>query len=96
MRVYTESAFCIAESYYFLGNYEKAADMFFKCNLEFIEDEADFYIHIGHALLDAKMPNFEKDIRTYYRGCLDQSFQPHQQFLLRPRQHFLKKQKKEH
>ncbi len=74
MRVYTESAFCLAESFYFLGDYEKAVDMYFKCNLEFIEDEADFYIHIGHALLDVKMPNFEQDIHVYYRGCLDQAF----------------------
>ena len=74
MRVYTESAFCLAESYYFLDDYEKAVDMYFKCNLEYIEDETDFYIHIGHALLDVKMVNFKKSLRIYYRGCLDQAY----------------------
>jgi tetratricopeptide (TPR) repeat protein len=74
MRDYTESAFCLGESYYFLGDYERAVSMYYHCNLDFIEDENDFYIHIGHALLDARMKHYEKELRTYYRGCLDQSF----------------------
>ncbi len=74
MRVYTESAFCLAESYYFLGDYDRAVSMYYHCNLDFIEDENDFYIHIGHALLDVRMKHFEKELRTYYRGCLDRSY----------------------
>ena len=74
MRVYTESAFCLAESYYFLGEYDRAVTMYYHCNLDFIEDENDFYIHIGHALLDVRMKHYEKELRTYYRGCLDQSY----------------------
>ena len=73
-RVYTESAFCLAESYYFLGDYDRAVSMYYHCNLDFIEDENDFYIHIGHALLDARMKHYEKELRTYYRGCLDRSY----------------------
>lgn len=73
-RVYTESAFCLAESYYFLGDYDRAVSMYYHCNLDFIEDENDFYIHIGHALLDVRMKHFEKELRTYYRGCLDRSY----------------------
>ncbi len=74
MRVYTESSFCLGESYYFLGDYDRAVKMYYHCNLDFIEDENDFFIHIGHALLDARMKNFENELRTYYRGCLDRSF----------------------
>ena len=74
MRDYTESAFCLGESYYFLGDYDRAVQMYYHCNLDFIEDENDFYIHIGHALLDVRMKHYEKELRTYYRGCLDQSY----------------------
>ena len=48
--------------------------MYYHCNLDFIEDENDFYIHIGHALLDVRMKHYEKELRTYYRGCLDRSY----------------------
>ncbi|MBR5407286.1 MAG: hypothetical protein IKX95_06155 [Lachnospiraceae bacterium] len=74
MRVYTESAFCLAESYYFMGDYDRAVTMYYHCNLDFIEDENDFYIHIGHALLDPRMRHYEKELRIYYRGCLDRSY----------------------
>ena len=73
-RMFTEAAFCLGESYYFLGDYDNAVSMYYKCNLDFIEDENDFYIHIGHALLDVKMKRYEKELRTYYRGCLDRSY----------------------
>ena len=73
-RMFTESAFCLGESFYFLGKYDNAVAMYFKCNLDFIDDENDFFIHIGHALLDAKMKHYEKELRTYYRGCLDRSY----------------------
>ncbi|MCR5233238.1 MAG: hypothetical protein K6E53_04945 [Lachnospiraceae bacterium] len=73
-RVYTESAFCLGESYYFMGEYDRAVSMYYHCNLKFIEDEKDFYIHIGHALLDVKMKNYEKELRTYYRGSLDRTY----------------------
>ncbi|MBQ7588391.1 MAG: hypothetical protein IJT37_10260 [Lachnospiraceae bacterium] len=73
-RIFTEAAFCLGESSYFLGNYDNAVSMYYKCNLDYIDDENDFYIHIGHALLDVKMKHYEKELRTYYRGCLDRSY----------------------
>jgi tetratricopeptide (TPR) repeat protein len=73
-RMFTESAFCLGESFYFIGKYDNAVSMYYKCNLDYIEDENDFYIHIGHALLDAKMKHYENELRTYYRGCLDRSY----------------------
>ncbi|MCR5421443.1 MAG: hypothetical protein K6E98_10565 [Lachnospiraceae bacterium] len=73
-REYTESVFCLGESYYFLGDTDKAVAMYYQCNLDYIEDENDFFIHIGHALLDVKMKHFERELRIYYRGCLDRSY----------------------
>ena len=73
-QLYTRCAFSLAEVYYFIGNYERAAALYYRCNLEFIEDEADFYIHFGHALLDEKMKKYERQIKIYYHGRIDAEY----------------------
>ncbi len=72
--IYTASAFSLAEIYYFLGNYERAIVLYDRCNLEFISDERDFYVHLGHAFLDVKMKRYERQIKIYYRSCIDQEY----------------------
>lgn len=72
--IYTVAAFELAESYYFIGNYDRAVSLYYRCNLEFIADEKDFYIHLGHALLDVKMKKYEREIKTYYRSKVDPDY----------------------
>lgn len=72
--IYTVAAFELAECYYFIGNYERAVSLYYRCNLEFIADETDFYIHLGHALLDEKMKKYEREIKIYYRAKLDPDY----------------------
>lgn len=72
--LFTIAAFELAESYYFIGNNDRAVSLYYRCNLEFIADENDFYIHLGHALLDCKMKKYEREIRIYYRSKLDPDY----------------------
>lgn len=72
--LFTIAAFELAESYYFIGNNERAISLYYRCNLEFIADEDDFYIHLGHALLDPKMKKYEREIRIYYRAKVDPDY----------------------
>lgn len=72
--IYTVAAFELAECYYFIGNYERAVSLYYRCNLEFIADENDFYTHLGHALLDEKMKKYEREIKIYYRAKLDPDY----------------------
>lgn len=72
--IYTTSAFHLAESYYFLGNYERAVKLYYRCNIEFITNHNDFYIHIGHALLDEKMKKYERQIKIYYHCRIDSEY----------------------
>ncbi|MCR4654999.1 MAG: tetratricopeptide repeat protein [Lachnospiraceae bacterium] len=72
--VYTEVAFALGELYYFGSNYDEALSFYKRCNLEHVDDVQDFYIHIGHALIDRKMKNFESEIKIYYRSLLDSVF----------------------
>lgn len=71
VQLYTICSFKLAEIYYFLNNNERSALLYYRCNPAFITDERDFYIHLGHALLDSKMKKYERQIRIYYRGMLD-------------------------
>ena len=48
--------------------------LYYRCNLEYIADENDFYIHLGHALLDVKMPKYEREIKIYYRSKVDPDY----------------------
>lgn len=68
------AAFELAECYYFLGNYERAVSLYYRCNLEYIADEDDFYIHLGHALLDVKMKRYEREIKIFYRAKIDPDY----------------------
>ncbi len=72
--VYTTSAFHLAECYYFLSNYERSVKLYYRCNLEFIPDADDFYIHLGHALLDEKMKKYERQIKIFYRCRIDPEY----------------------
>lgn len=72
--LYTDSVFLLAETYYFAGNFDRAIQLYYRCNMEFIEDEDDFYIHLGHALLDTRMKKYERQIRIYYRGRIDAEY----------------------
>lgn len=72
--LFTIAAFELAECYYFIGNYDRAISLYYRCNLEFIASEEDFYIHLGHALLDPKMKKYEREIRIFYRSKLDPDY----------------------
>lgn len=72
--LYTMAAFELAECYYFIGNYERAVSLYYRCNLDFLADENDFYIHVGHALLDNKMKKYEREIKIYYRSQVDPDY----------------------
>lgn len=72
--IYTVAAFELAECYYFIGNYDRAVSLYYRCNLEYIANEKDFYIHLGHALLDVKMPKYEREIKIYYRSKVDPDY----------------------
>ncbi|MBO4901615.1 MAG: tetratricopeptide repeat protein [Lachnospiraceae bacterium] len=72
--IYTTSAFHLAECYYFLGNYERSVKLYYRCNLEFITNADDFYIHLGHALLDEKMKKYERQIKIFYHCRIDPEY----------------------
>lgn len=72
--IYTVAAFELAECYYFIGNYDRAVSLYYRCNLEFIANENDFNIHLGHALLDCKMKKYEREIKVYYRSKVDPNY----------------------
>ncbi|MCR5673224.1 MAG: hypothetical protein K6F87_05870 [Lachnospiraceae bacterium] len=72
--IYTHTVFTLAETYYFMGNYDRAVKLYYRVNLEFIEDENDFYLHLGHALIDAKMKKYDRHLRIYYHSFIDKEF----------------------
>lgn len=72
--IYTDSLFLLAETYYFNGNYDRAVSLYYRCHMEFIENEDDFYSHLGHALLDERMKKYERQIRIYYRARIDSEY----------------------
>lgn len=74
MELFTEIAFALGELYYFLGNYQGAVELYYRCDPDHVSDRRDFYVHIGHALLDGRMKNYESEIRLYYRSLVDNSF----------------------
>ncbi|MBQ7260160.1 MAG: hypothetical protein IJR19_02285 [Lachnospiraceae bacterium] len=74
MEIYTEVLFSLGELYYFSSNYDEALIRYYHCDPRFIKDKRDFFVHIGHALLDRRMKNFESEIKIYYRSILDQTF----------------------
>ena len=72
--VYTHAVFTLAETYYFMGNYERAVMLFYRVNLQFLEDENDFYLHLGHALVDAKMKKYDRHLRIFYHSRIDAEY----------------------
>lgn len=72
--IFTVACFELAECYYFIGNYDRAVSLYYRCNLEYIANENDFYIHLGHALLDVKMKKYEREIKVYYRSKVDPDY----------------------
>ena len=72
--VYSQTVFTLAETYYFMGNYERAVMLYYRVNLQFVGDENDFYLHLGHALVDAKMKKYDRHLRIYYHSIIDSEF----------------------
>ena len=72
--IYTHAVFTLAETYYFMGNYERAVMLYYRVNLRFIEDENDFYLHLGHALVDEKMKRYDRHLRTYFHSRIDSEY----------------------
>ena len=72
--MYSKATFTLAETYYFAGNYERAEQLYYRVNLEHIEDENDFYMHLGHALLDGRMKRYDRHLRIYYHSSIDPEF----------------------
>ncbi|MCR5106673.1 MAG: hypothetical protein K6B28_00775 [Lachnospiraceae bacterium] len=74
MEMYTDAAFSLGELYYFNENYERAIEMYKRCDLRFIANARDLYVHIGHVFLDVRMKNFVREIKIYYRSLIDPYF----------------------
>ncbi len=72
--VYTQAMFTLAETYYFMGNYDRAVMLYYRVNMQFIEDENDFYLHLGHALVDAKMKKYDRHLRIFFHSRIDKEF----------------------
>ncbi len=72
--IYTQTVFTLAETYYFMGNYERAVMLYYRVNLKFVEDENDFYLHLGHALIDEKMKKYDRHLRIYFHSRIDREF----------------------
>ncbi len=72
--VYTQTVFTLAETYYYIGNYERAVMLYYRVNLDHIEDENDFYLHLGHALVDEKMKKYDRHLRIYFHSRVDSDF----------------------
>ena len=72
--IYTQTVFTLAETYYFMGNYERAVMLYYRVNLQFVEDENDFFLHLGHALVDAQMKKYDRHLRIYYHSLIDSEF----------------------
>ena len=72
--LYTQTVFTLAETYYFMGNYDRAVMLYYRVNLQFIEDENDFYLHLGHALVDARMKKYDRHLRIFYHSRIDSEF----------------------
>ncbi len=71
---YTQAAWMLAQVYYYAGNYARAEQILYRCRMEFIKDEEDLYSQLGHVLLDHRMKKFERQIRIYYRGLVDEHY----------------------
>ena len=72
--LYSKTNFSLAETYYFMGNYERAEQLYYRINLSQIEDERDFYMHLGHALLDGRMKRYDRHLRIYYHAMIDSEY----------------------
>lgn len=72
--IYTQTVFTLAETYYFMGNYDRAVKLYYRVNMKYIEDENDFYLHLGHALVDAKMKKYDRHLRIYYHSRVDSEY----------------------
>lgn len=72
--IYGNVLFSLAETYYFGGNYDRAVTLYYRIQPEHIQDFDDFYMHIGHALLDNKMKKYDRNLRIYYHSLLDSQY----------------------
>lgn len=72
--IYSKATFTLAETYYFMGNYERAEQLYYRVNLAHVEDEKDFYLHLGHALLDGRMKRYDRHLRIFYHSKIDEEF----------------------
>ncbi len=72
--IYSQTVFTLAETYYFMGNYDRAVMLYYRVNPQFMADENDFYLHLGHALVDAKMKKYDRHLRIYYHSLIDSEF----------------------
>lgn len=72
--IYTNTVFSLAETYYFMGNYERAVQLYYRINMNYIADPDDFYMHLGHALLDEKMRRYDRHLRIYYHSMIDPKY----------------------
>lgn len=72
--IYTNTMFSLAETYYYMGNYERAVMLYYRVNMDYIADKEDFYMHLGHALLDEKMKRYDRHLRIYYHSKIDPQY----------------------
>jgi len=72
--IYTNTVFSLAETYYFMGNYERAVQLYYRINMKYIADIDDYFMHLGHALLDEKMRRYDRHLRIYYHSLIDPKY----------------------
>lgn len=63
--------FSLAETYYFMGNYSRAVELYYRIKPESINNKEDFYLHLGHAILDERMKKYERQLRIFYHSKID-------------------------
>lgn len=71
---YSSVIFLLAETYYFMGNYDRAIMLYYRVNVKYVQDEQDYYMHLGHALLDSKMRKYDRHLRIFYHSKVDPEF----------------------
>ncbi len=71
---YTELAMYIGEAFYHTDNLKSSGAYYKKCNLDYIKDHNDYYLRLGHSILDDKMKDYGELSKIYYRGCLNANY----------------------
>ena len=70
----TEVNMYLGELYYHLDDLEKSVECYKRCASVYIQDIRDYYIRLGHSLLDDKAGLRGNLIKMYYRSMLNSAY----------------------